>query len=101
MTLENVMTNPLPDDGGIKGINGRDPGLELRVSAGEPRGGAVKSGEIATARRDMLYGSFRAGIKYTSQHGTCGAFFFVSHEAPQRAMLTNPRYLSGPFLQMS
>ncbi|KAI4207533.1 MAG: hypothetical protein LQ346_000465 [Caloplaca aetnensis] len=81
MTLENVMTNPLPDDGGIKGINGRDPGLELRVSAGEPRGGAVKSGEIATARRDMLYGSFRAGIKYTSQHGTCGAFFFYQSDS--------------------
>ncbi|KAL8922923.1 MAG: hypothetical protein Q9208_004885 [Pyrenodesmia sp. 3 TL-2023] len=57
MTLENVILNPLPSDVGTKGVNGRDPGLELRVSAGEPRGGAVKSGEFASARRDMLYQS--------------------------------------------
>lgn len=78
MTLENVITNPLPGKIGSQGVNGGDPGLELRVSAGEPRGGAVRSGEVATARRDMKYGSFRAGIKYTGQNGTCGAFFFVS-----------------------
>ncbi|KAL8993808.1 MAG: hypothetical protein Q9169_006064 [Polycauliona sp. 2 TL-2023] len=75
-TLENVITNPLPGDVGTRGVNGGDPGLELRVTAGEPKGGAVKSGEIATIRRDMLYGSFRAGLKYTPESGTCGAFFF-------------------------
>ncbi|CAL8584759.1 hypothetical protein XPA_010345 [Xanthoria parietina] len=80
MTLENVILNPLPGDVGTEGVNGRDPGLELRVSAGEPRRGAVKSGEVATARRDMFYGSFRAGIKYTGQHGTCGAFFFYQSD---------------------
>lgn len=76
--MENVITNPLPGDVGTTGVNGGDPGLELRVSAGEPRGGRVKGGELATVRRDMKYGSFRAGIKYTPQDGTCGAFFFVS-----------------------
>ncbi|KAL8849381.1 MAG: hypothetical protein Q9221_005619 [Calogaya cf. arnoldii] len=80
MTLENVITNPLPGDVGTTGVNGGDPGLEIRVSAGAPRGSAVKSGEIATVRRDMKYGSFRAGIKYTPQDGTCGAFFFYESD---------------------
>ena len=78
MTLDNVFTNPLPGDVGTTGVNGGDPGFQIRVTAGERRGGAVKSGEVASARRDMLYGSFRAGMKYTGQNGTCGAFFFVS-----------------------
>ncbi|KAI4160929.1 MAG: hypothetical protein L6R39_000135, partial [Caloplaca ligustica] len=83
MTLENVITNPLPGKIGSQGVNGGDPGLELRVSAGEPRGGAVRSGEVATARRDMKYGSFRAGIKYTGQNGTCGAFFFYQSDSQE------------------
>ncbi|KAL8668605.1 MAG: hypothetical protein Q9168_006773 [Polycauliona sp. 1 TL-2023] len=80
MTLDNVITNPLAGDVGTTGINGGDPGLELRVTAGEPRGGAVKGGEVATIRRDMMYGSFRAGMKYTPQNGTCGAFFFYESD---------------------
>ncbi|KAI4256870.1 MAG: hypothetical protein L6R42_005977 [Xanthoria sp. 1 TBL-2021] len=80
MTLDNVITNPLPGDVGTTGVNGGDPGLKLRVSAGEPHGGAVKGGEVATVRRDMKYGSFRAGIKYTPQAGTCGAFFFYESD---------------------
>lgn len=79
MTLENIITNPLASDVGAQGVNGGDPGLELRVSAGELKGGSVKGAEIASARRDMLYGSFRAGMKYTGLNGTCGAFFFVCH----------------------
>ncbi|KAL8818791.1 MAG: hypothetical protein Q9223_002652 [Gallowayella weberi] len=46
MTLENTMPNPLASDVGAEGINGGDPGLELRVSAGEPKGGAVKGAEL-------------------------------------------------------
>ncbi|KAL8727063.1 MAG: hypothetical protein Q9166_006306 [cf. Caloplaca sp. 2 TL-2023] len=83
MTLENVITNPLPGDTGAEGVNGGDPGLELRVSAGEPRGGAVKGAEISTARSDMMYGSFRAGIKYTGQDGTCGAFFWYFNDSQE------------------
>ncbi|KAL8912802.1 MAG: hypothetical protein Q9171_002260 [Xanthocarpia ochracea] len=83
MTLDNVFTNPLPGDVGTKGVNGGDPGLQIRVTAGERRGGAVKSGEVASARRDMLYGSFRAGIKYTGQNGTCGAFFYYYNDTQE------------------
>ncbi|KAL8831400.1 MAG: hypothetical protein Q9170_005314 [Blastenia crenularia] len=83
MTLENVIANPLAGDTGTQGINGGDPGLSLRVSAGEPRGGDVKSGEIASARRDMFYGSFRVGMKYTGQDGTCGAFFFYRNDSAE------------------
>ncbi|KAL8857395.1 MAG: hypothetical protein Q9178_006022 [Gyalolechia marmorata] len=83
MTLDNVFTNPLPGDVGTEGVNGGDPGLQIRVTAGEPRGGAVKTGEVASARRDMLYGSFRAGLKYTGQNGTCGAFFFYYNDSQE------------------
>ncbi|KAI4116481.1 MAG: hypothetical protein LQ345_003113, partial [Seirophora villosa] len=76
-TAANVRTNPgTPAAEG--GVEGNDPGLQIWVSSGAPEGGNIASGEVATRRRDMLYGSFRAGIKYTGESGTCGAFFWVS-----------------------
>ncbi|KAL8682926.1 MAG: hypothetical protein Q9186_001089 [Xanthomendoza sp. 1 TL-2023] len=83
MTLENTVTNPLASDVGAQGVKGGDPGVELRVTAGEPKGGAVKGAELASARRDMLFGSFRAGMKYTGQSGTCGAFFFYYNDSQE------------------
>lgn len=79
MTLDDVTTNPLSGDTGTEGVNGGDPGLQLWVRSGEPRGGHIPGAEIASARRDMLYGSFRAGMKYTGENGTCGAFFWVRY----------------------
>lgn len=67
MTLDNVKTNPLRTDTGTEGINGGDPGLQLYVSSGAPRGGYIDGAELASARRDMRYGSFRAGMKYTGE----------------------------------
>ena len=78
MTLDDVTTNPLNSDTGTEGINGGDPGLQLWVRSGAPKGGYINGAEIASARRDMRYGSFRAGLKYTGESGTCGAFFWVS-----------------------
>lgn len=78
MTPANVRTNPLSGDTGTEGILGSDPGLQLVVSSGEPRGGDVPGAELSSSRTDMLYGSFRAGFRYIGEGGTCGAFFFVS-----------------------
>ncbi|KAL8958163.1 MAG: hypothetical protein Q9183_005894, partial [Haloplaca sp. 2 TL-2023] len=82
ISLENVIPNPLAGDTGTEGVNGGDPGLRMRVKPGEPEGGYIGGAEIDTARRDMLYGSFRVGMKYTVESGTCGAFFFVSSPHP-------------------
>ncbi|KAL8970579.1 MAG: hypothetical protein Q9197_003741 [Variospora fuerteventurae] len=78
-TAANVRTNPGPP-AAEGGVEGSDPGLQLWVSSGVPQGGSVPSGEVATRRRDMLYGSFRAGIKYTGERGTCGAFFWQRND---------------------
>ncbi|KAL9024794.1 MAG: hypothetical protein Q9196_006255, partial [Gyalolechia fulgens] len=76
MTLDTVQPNALAGDVGTAGVNGGDPGLQMYVRGGVPEGEGVPSSEIATARRDILYGSFRVGMKYTGENGTCGAFFF-------------------------
>ncbi|KAL9007571.1 MAG: hypothetical protein Q9173_007191, partial [Seirophora scorigena] len=75
MTAGNVRMNPGPP-AAEGSVEGGEPGLQLWVSSGAPEGGSVPGGEVATRRRDMLYGSFRAGIKYTGESGTCGAFFW-------------------------
>lgn len=78
--IQNVATNPLKnkDEWSGDGINGGDAGVQLIVRGGEPpKGGSVPMAEMSTNRTDMLYGSFRAGIKLTATNGTCGAFFWV------------------------
>ncbi|KAL8713678.1 MAG: hypothetical protein Q9220_002204 [cf. Caloplaca sp. 1 TL-2023] len=83
MTLDNTRTNPLPGDVGTEGVNGGDSGLQLSVRSGTPEGGDIPGAELATARTDMLYGSFRAGMKYTGQSGTCGAFFWYHNDSAE------------------
>ena len=78
--IQNVVTNPLKNKGEWSGdgINGGDAGVQLIVRGGEPpKGGSVPMAEMSTNRTDILYGSFRAGIKLTATNGTCGAFFWV------------------------
>lgn len=60
-----------------------EEGMQLIVSPGIPQKdnsstGIVNTGEIVSVRSDVMYGSFRAGIRFTSVNGTCGAFFWVS-----------------------
>lgn len=78
-TLDNVVANPLNSTYGWtgRGVFGGDPGLQIYVRGGIPKDGLVPMGEIATARVDMLYGSFRAAIKLSDTPGTCAAFFWV------------------------
>lgn len=80
-SINNVVANPLQSqyDWAGDGINGGDAGLQLFVRGGVPQDGLIPIAELATARVDMLYGSFRAGMKATGTPGTCGAFFWVHH----------------------
>lgn len=91
-TLDDVRTNPLNGAAGTQGVNGGDPGLQLWVRSGTPRGSEIPSAEVASARRDMRYGSFRAGMKYTDEPGTCGAFFWASL-SPLPSRSSSPRPL--------
>ena len=79
-TLSDVVANPLKNkyDWAGDGVMGGDAGLQLFVRGGDPSpGGLIPMAEVATTRGDLLYGSFRAGIKVTATSGTCGAFFWV------------------------
>ena len=76
----NIVANPLKNeyDWAGDGVNGGDAGLQLIVRGGTPeKGGLIPMAELVTSRDDMLYGSFRAGIKITNVNGTCAAFFWV------------------------
>lgn len=77
--LSNVIPNPLKDSSAWSGsgINGGDAGLQLWVRANDSDG-MVPIGEIDGTRDDMLYGSFRVGMKLSPVNGTCGAFFWVN-----------------------
>ena len=77
--VTNVVANPLKSqyDWAGNGVNGGDAGLQLFVRGGIPQNGLIPISEVATARNDVLYGSFRAGMKVTGTPGTCGAFFWV------------------------
>lgn len=80
--IENVVANPLAGayDWAGNGIRGGDPGLQLWVNRTLIRlpGGssAVPCAELVAPRDDLLYGSFRIGMKMTPVNGTCTAFFF-------------------------
>jgi hypothetical protein len=77
--LRNVISNPLVDNStwSGSGMLGPDAGVQLWTRAGIPTNNLVPMGEIRTNRSDMLYGSIRSLIKFTSTNGTCGAFFWV------------------------
>lgn len=52
-------------------------GLQLRVSSDIGKDNKVPASEVDTARLDLHWGSFRAGMKLTETKGTCSAFFWV------------------------
>jgi hypothetical protein len=55
-------------------VYGND-GVQLLVMPAQD--GLVSGAEIATHRRDIHYGSFRAAVRTSKVAGTCGAFFWV------------------------
>ena len=72
-TPKNVVVGP-----GVanKGASGKQAGVELSVG-GTIVNDAVPVAEMDSARQDLLWGSFRAGMKLTPVKGTCAAFFWV------------------------
>jgi hypothetical protein len=53
-----------------------DRGLELVVRS-ELVDGMVPVAELATRRLDLMWGTFRAGMRVSRVGGTCAAFFWV------------------------
>ena len=87
-SVSNVITNPLQsayDWAGTGTNNTGAGGLQLYVRSGSaaPIGSLVGASELVSSRSDILYGSFRAGMKVTSVNGTCGAFFFYRNDTQE------------------
>lgn len=59
--------------------NADGDGLVLRVGASLSNN-KVECAEIDTTQADLLWGSYRAGMKLTDVPGTCAAFFWVGCE---------------------
>jgi hypothetical protein len=78
-TIENVVSNPIPDGHNFSGPGkfGANPGLQFSVGGGVPVTGYVQVSEMDSAREDLLWGTYRAAMKLTLTPGTCSAFFWV------------------------
>ncbi|KAM0722164.1 hypothetical protein Q7P37_001605 [Cladosporium fusiforme] len=81
--LGNIVANPLPDGkwGGSPATVG-DAGLQLWVRS-SVENGHVPVAEVVSPRSDILYGSFRAAIKFSAMNGTCGAFFWYHNDSQE------------------
>ncbi|KIL84720.1 hypothetical protein FAVG1_11947 [Fusarium avenaceum] len=58
-------------------------GLQLRVSSDIGEDNKVPASEVDTARLDLHWGSFRAGMKLTETKGTCSAFFWYFNDTQE------------------
>ncbi|TQV92317.1 hypothetical protein V2A60_007008 [Cordyceps javanica] len=65
-----------------KGASGKQAGVQLSVGA-TIVDGAVPVAEMDTTRHDLLWGSFRAGMKLTPVKGTCAAFFWYFNDTQE------------------
>ncbi|RPB29915.1 glycoside hydrolase family 16 protein [Terfezia boudieri ATCC MYA-4762] len=80
----NAISNPAKDLAvSDEGVLGREAGLELYVRKLQPGDQYVSIVEADSYRADMIYGSFRAGIKTTGISGTCGAFFWYLNDTQE------------------
>ncbi len=57
---------------------GGGPGLRLLVAPGVPPNSLVPVAEVDSSRVDLLYGSYRFGVKVPAIAGTCTSVYFVS-----------------------
>lgn len=75
--VKNVVSNPsIQHNVSAQGVNGDPAGLELFVRKPDDNQDYIGVAEADSRRTDMIYGTFRAGIKTTGVNGTCGAFFW-------------------------
>ncbi|KAG9242154.1 glycoside hydrolase family 16 protein [Calycina marina] len=84
-TIDNVVSNPIdkPTDWSGPGVFGPNAGVQLSVSPGIPSDGYIKGAELNSAREDLLWGTYRAGLKLTRVSGTCSAFFWYYNDAQE------------------
>jgi hypothetical protein len=81
--FDNLIINPLPN-----GTWGREPdhnggaGMQLWVRH-ELKNNMVPVAEAVSSRNDMLYGSFRAAIRFTGTNGTNGAFSWYHNDTQE------------------
>lgn len=75
-TTANVDVNREGSEEGSEAPETAVTAVELRVDH-ELIEGHVPGAEIDSARLDVHWGSFRAGMRTTGQNGTCAAFFWV------------------------
>ena len=82
-------------------LNPQSQGLDLWVRS-QVLEGLVPIAEVVTARTDILYGSFRAGVKTTGSNGTCGALFFYHDDSQEIDMevLSRQRALGNNTLNL-
>lgn len=83
---QNLVVNPSRNDHGRGGYgNGDDnqtAGLNLVVKS-KVTDGLVPGAELDSARNDILWGSFRTGLKLTANPGTCAAFFWYYNDTQE------------------
>lgn len=63
-------------------FGGNVEGLQLWVRS-KVEDGMVSGAEIATNRTDILYGTFRVGMRVTGIAGTCSAFFWYRNDTQE------------------
>ncbi|KAL6712972.1 hypothetical protein ACLMJK_009527 [Lecanora helva] len=80
-SVGNVVLKPLGE--GKWDAEGGEAGLEIWVRKVEEGRGYVGMGEVATGRRDMLFGTFRVGMRMSGVGGTCGAFFWYYNDTQE------------------
>ncbi|KAL7274060.1 hypothetical protein RUND412_003061 [Rhizina undulata] len=94
--IKNVVSNPVKNANvSSAGIDGDEAGLELYVRSVQPGDQYIGVAEVDSDRMDMLYGTFRAGIKMTSVNGTCGAFFWYFNDTQEIDMEFLSSQLNG------
>ncbi|KJX95521.1 hypothetical protein TI39_contig4106g00011 [Zymoseptoria brevis] len=105
--VENVKTNPLHNawDWTGPGIHGQDLGLQLWTKDNfvDISGNSmIRIAEVVSTRDDILYGSFRIGLKTSAVNGTCGGFFFYLNEPAEIEMefLSSTNQKSAGFVHL-
>ncbi|KAI6347740.1 hypothetical protein MCOR25_010899 [Pyricularia grisea] len=84
-TKDNIVPNPARSSRIIRldtGANGQAAGLDLIVRS-KVVDDMVPSAELDSSRSDILWGSFRAGLKLTGDPGTCAAFFWYYNDTQE------------------
>jgi len=81
---DNIITNALPDGkwDGAEPEHMGDAGMQLWVRH-ELKYNMLPVAEIASSRDDVLYGSFRAAIKFTGANGTVGTFAWYHNDTQE------------------